>query len=74
MHRAPRLLLVAAIGHLAGNASANYTIDLIWADTGTATLTVSPGDSAAPVGSSGACAGGQGRWLRGLVERKREHH
>ena len=57
MHRTPRLLLVAAIGLLAANASANYTIDLIWSDTGTATLTLSPGDpSVGPVG--GACAGG----------------
>ena len=40
MLRKPSATLVAACCLLAGNAGANYTIDLIWADTGTATLTV----------------------------------
>jgi hypothetical protein len=48
MLRKPSAALVAACCLLAGNASANYTIDLIWADTGTATLTAAPGDPGVP--------------------------
>ena len=43
------LLLLAATP-----ASANFTIDLVWADTGTSTLTVVEGDAAAP---AAACTG-----------------
>jgi len=69
MMRKLAVALVALTFAFAGSASANYTIDLIWSDTGTKTLTVTPGDSSAPLGSSGACAGGylfdggQGRCL-----------
>jgi hypothetical protein len=57
MLRKPSATLVAACCLLTGNASANYTIDLIWADTGTATLTAGPGDPG--VGATGApCSSG----------------
>ena len=53
-----------------GTASASYTVDLIWADTGTATLTILPGDAAAPSsgnlctdGASGLNGAGAGRCL-----------
>lgn len=44
--------LVASLFLFVGNANASYTIDLLWADNGTPTLTVTPGDgTAANVGS-----------------------
>ena len=48
--------LVAMTFLFAGNANANYTVDLIWADTGTKTLTVTPGD-AATTGPAGTACG-----------------
>jgi hypothetical protein len=57
MLRTPSAALVAVCCLLTGNASANYTIDLIWADTATATLTAAPGDPG--VGATGApCSSG----------------
>ena len=50
MMRNVAVALIASMVLFAGTASANYTIDLIWADTGTATLTVLPGDAAAAAG------------------------
>ena len=50
-------LAICAAFLVAGQASASYTIDLIWSDTGTKTLTITtPGDPTAA--ASGACAGG----------------
>lgn len=40
-------LLVAALLFASASAHASYTIDLVWSDTGTPTLTVSPGDASA---------------------------
>jgi hypothetical protein len=64
MMRKLAVALVAGMFLFAGTASANYTIDLIWSDTGTATLTVTPGDTAVPAtGSpcgSGFLYGGSG--------------
>ena len=48
--------LIASLFLFVGNANANYTIDLIWSDSGTPTLTVDPGDPAQA--NSGACAAG----------------
>ena len=52
--RSITVALVAVTFLFAGNASANYTIDLIWADTGSATLTVTAlGDPGAPFTRAG---------------------
>jgi hypothetical protein len=53
--------LAVAVGAVmfffAGNAGANYTIDLIWADNSSATLTVSPGDPTVGA-TAGPCSSG----------------
>ena len=58
MRHALTTLVVSSLFLFAGNASANYTIDLFWADTGTPTLTLTaPGDPS--VGATGApCSSG----------------